>query len=130
MYKILFSFLKISALRLASNSPLAILFQQFSFSNSFPFKKPPTKCQKPKSKSLKQKPQDKILGPSFNESFIPSGKQGGTEVLGKRHDIVTGKTCLPASLKINSLEAAVLRFPLLWPGLCLYLPTDNLRKNS
>jgi hypothetical protein len=55
MYKVLFSFLKVSALRLASNSPLAILLQQFSFSNSFPFKKPPTKCQKPKSKSPKTK---------------------------------------------------------------------------
>jgi hypothetical protein len=127
MYKVLFSFLKVSALRLASNSPLAILLQQFSFSNSFPFKKPPTpKCQKPKSKSLKQKPQDKILGSSFNESFIPSSKQDGTEV----PSIVTGETCLPASLKVNSLEAAVLHFPLLWPGLCLSLPTDNLRKNS
>jgi hypothetical protein len=60
---VLFSFLKISALRLASNSPLAILLQQFfslqqsfPFSNSFPLQKPPTpKSQKPKRKKLKAK---------------------------------------------------------------------------
>jgi hypothetical protein len=40
-------------------------------------------------------------------------------VLRKGHDIVTGETCVPASLNVNNLgEAAVLHFPLLWPGLC------------
>jgi hypothetical protein len=53
-------------------------------------------------------------------------------VLGKGHDIVTGETCVPASLNVNNLgEAAVLHFPLLWLGLCQSQPTDkHLRKNS
>jgi hypothetical protein len=46
---------------------------------------------------------------SFSESFTHSGKQGGAAVLRKGHDIVTGETCIPASLNVNNLgEAAVL----------------------
>jgi hypothetical protein len=57
---------------------------------------------------------------SFSESFISSGKHGGAAVLREGCDIVTGETCVPASLKVNHLrEAAVLHFPLLWPGLCV-----------
>jgi hypothetical protein len=56
---------------------------------------------------------------------MPSGKQGGTAVLGEGHDIVTGETCVPASLNINNLgEAVVLHFPLPQPGLCQSWPTD------
>jgi hypothetical protein len=53
-------------------------------------------------------------------------------VLGAGHDIVTGETCIPASLKVNNLgEAAVLHFSLLWSGLCQSQPTDkHLKKNS
>jgi hypothetical protein len=40
---------------------------------------------------------------SFSESFIPSGKRSGTAVLGEGHDIVTGETCVPATLNINNL---------------------------
>jgi hypothetical protein len=43
---------------------------------------------------------------SFSESFIPSGKQGGAAVLGKGCDIVTGETCITASLNINNLGKA------------------------
>jgi hypothetical protein len=67
---------------------------------------------------------------TFRRYFIPSGKQGGAAVLGEGHDIVTGETCVPASLNVNNLEAAVLHFPLPWLGLCQSQPTDNLRKNG
>jgi hypothetical protein len=51
---------------------------------------------------------------SFSESFLPSGKQGGAVVLREWHDIVTGETCIPATLNFNNLgEAAVLHIPLL-----------------
>jgi hypothetical protein len=52
----------------------------------------------------------KILLPSFRESFIPSGKQGGgAAVLGEGCVIVTRETCGPASLTVNNLgKAAVL----------------------
>jgi hypothetical protein len=51
--------------------------------------------------------------------------------LGEERDIVTGGTCVPASLNMNNLgEAAVLHFPL-WPGLCQSRPTEkHLRKSS
>jgi hypothetical protein len=131
------------ALRLASNSPLAILLQQFfSLQQSFLFQKPKSQNlkQKPIAKSLKiktpkqkpqlkaqsKKPQSKSLASSFSESLISSGKQCGTAVLGERHDIITRETCVPASLNINNLgETAVLHFPLLWLGLCQSLPTDK-----
>jgi hypothetical protein len=78
------------------NSSLAILLQQF-----FSLPKPPT-SKSPQAKS-KRPPS------SFRGSFILRGKQGGTAVLGAGHDIVTGETCIPASLKVNNLgEAAVL----------------------
>jgi hypothetical protein len=126
---------KVSALTLASKSPLAILLQQFfSLQQAFPFsnyfQKPPTpKSQKPKSQT--QKPKAQSLMSFFSESFIPSGKQGGAATLGEGRDIVTGETCLPASLNVNNLgKAAVLHFPLLWPGLCQSWPTDkHLRKS-
>jgi hypothetical protein len=53
-------------------------------------------------------------------------------VLREGCDIVTGETCVPASLNVNNLgEGAVLHFPLLWPGLCQSQPTDkHLRKSS
>jgi hypothetical protein len=42
------------------------------------------------------------------------------------HDIVTGETCIPASLNANNLgDAAVLLFPVCWPGLCHSRPTDK-----
>jgi hypothetical protein len=37
-------------------------------------------------------------------------------VLRERHDIVTGESCIPASLNVNNLEAAVLHFPLCGQG--------------
>jgi hypothetical protein len=124
-----------------SNLPPALSLQQFIFPSAFlfpsailfPSKSPPTsKSQKPKSP--KQKPQSKSPKvSSFSESFIPSGKQGGAAVLREGRDIVTGGTCVPASLNVNNLgEAAILHFPpLLWPGLCQFQPTDkHLRKNS
>jgi hypothetical protein len=58
---------------------------------------------------------------SISESFISSGKQGGAVILREGRDIVTKETCIPTSLN----------FPLLWPGLCQFQPTDKyLRKNS
>jgi hypothetical protein len=44
---------------------------------------------------------------SFSEFYISSGKRGGAAVLGEWHDIVTGETCVPASLNVNNSEAAV-----------------------
>jgi hypothetical protein len=76
---------------LFSNSPLAILLQQFFFL--------------PKTSHTKKKPQTKIkrqrqkTPSSFRGSLIPSGKQGGAAVLGEGPDIVTGETCVPAALK-------------------------------
>jgi hypothetical protein len=111
---------------LFSNSPFAISLQQsFSLPKASHTKKP-----KAQSKGKKKKPQSKSLAPSFSESFISSGKQGGAAVLGEGRDIVTGEMCHPVSLNINNLEAAVMHFPFLWLGLCLSWPTDNLRKNS
>jgi deoxycytidylate deaminase len=49
---------------------------------------------------------------SFSESFIASGKKDGAVVLREGRVIVTGETCVPASLN-NLGEAAVLHFPLL-----------------
>jgi hypothetical protein len=51
---------------------------------------------------------------SFSKSFIYSGKQGGgATVLGEGCDIITGETCDPYSLNVNSLgKAAVLHFAL------------------
>jgi hypothetical protein len=74
----------------------------------------------------------KSLMSSFGEAFISSGKQGGAVVLGEGHIIVTGETCIPASLNINNLgEAGVLHFSLLWPGLYQSWATDkNLKKTS
>jgi hypothetical protein len=120
---------------LFSNSPLAISLQQFFFlweffslpkashiQKAFPIRKPKAKASKQRGKSLAS---------SFSESLIPSGKQGGAAVLGERRDIVKGETCIPASLNVNNLEAAVLHFPLSWPGLCLSWCTDkHLRKSS
>jgi hypothetical protein len=65
-------------------------------------------------------------------SFISIGNQSGAVVLREERDIVTGETCIPASLNVNNLgEVAVFHFPLLWPGLCQSHTTDkNLRKNS
>jgi hypothetical protein len=53
-------------------------------------------------------------------------------VLREGCDIVTGETCMLAFLNVNNLgEAAVLHFPLLWPGLCQPQPTDkHLGKSS
>jgi hypothetical protein len=34
---------------------------------------------------------------------MPNGKQGGTVVLRKGHDFVTGETCVPTSLNVNNL---------------------------
>jgi hypothetical protein len=67
------------------------------------------KSQNPK---LKQKNQSPLS--SFNWSFINSGKQGGAVALWEGHDIVTGESCIPASLNTNNLgETAVLLL-----GLC------------
>jgi hypothetical protein len=94
------------------------------------------KNQKAKTKIQKafliKKLKAKSFMSSFSESFTPSGKQGGAAVLGQECDIVTGETCIPASLNINNLgKAAVLNFPVLWLGLCQSQPTDkNLRKSN
>jgi hypothetical protein len=108
---------------------------QFAFNNYFPFSNlPPVKASfNSKSKSPKQKPQSKSLLSSFSETFISSGKQGGAAGLRERCDIVTGETCVPASLiVVNNLgEAAVPHFPLLWPGLYQSQPADkHLRKSN
>jgi hypothetical protein len=110
MYKVVFSFLKVSAIRLASNSSLAILLQQFfslkqscSVQQSFSFQSLPyqkaslhPKSQKPKAFKAKppkaKTPKAKSLGSSFSESFISSGKQGGAAVPGEGRDTVTGET--------------------------------------
>jgi hypothetical protein len=67
MCKVLFSSLKVSALRLASNSPLAILLQQFFFLQQF-FSL--TKAKSPKAKPSKQKawgpPSVSLLYPVVN----------------------------------------------------------------
>jgi hypothetical protein len=135
IYKVLFSFLKVLAFRLASNSPLTILLHQFFFplQQSFPFQKPPTsKSQKSKSKSLKQKlPKQETSHPPSRSLLYPVVKQGGTAVLREGCDIVTEETCIPASLNLNNLgEAGVLRFPLLWPELCLSWSTDTHFRKS
>jgi hypothetical protein len=39
-----------------------------------------------------------------------SGKQGGAEALGEGCDIVTGETCVPASLNTSLGDVAVLLF--------------------
>jgi hypothetical protein len=46
-------------------------------------------------------------------------------VLREGHDIVTGETYVPASLKVNLGDAAVQLFSVLWPGLCLSWPTGK-----
>jgi hypothetical protein len=47
-------------------------------------------------------------------SFFRDVKQGGAVALREGHDIVTGETCVPASLNTNYLgDTAVLL-----PGLC------------
>jgi hypothetical protein len=89
------------ALRLASNSHLAILFpstifslqQFFSLPKASHTKKPyPSKSQKQKATKQRQKPQNKSLVSSFSEYFITSGKQDGAAILGEGHDIVIGET--------------------------------------
>jgi hypothetical protein len=67
---------------------------------------------------------------SFSDSSIPSGKQGGTVVPGEGYDIITGETCVPASLNVNNLgEAAGLLFPL--SCLCQSWLTDkHFRKSN
>jgi hypothetical protein len=81
----------------------------FPFCNSFPFQKLPTpKSPKPKpktpqapkalqTKSQRQKAKSPQL--SFSRPFINRSKQGGAEALEEGCDIVTGETCVPASLK-------------------------------
>jgi hypothetical protein len=56
----------------------------------------------PKPKAKTKSPQ-----PSFSGTFINSGKQGGTEAVGEGLDIVTGETCVPASLNTSLGDAAV-----------------------
>jgi hypothetical protein len=141
---VLFSFFLVLALRLASDSPLAILLHQsffllqsFSLLKASHIKKPPTsKSQKPKEKNPSKNPKAKapkqktLHTPSV--SLLSSGKQGGAAVLGEGPYIVTGETCVPSSLNINNLgEASVLHFLFLWSGLCQSWPTDkHLRKSS
>jgi hypothetical protein len=129
----LFSFLKISALRLASNSPLAILQQFFPFSSSFSrfSNLLPAISLHPKSLPQQKAKSQKTLASPFSESFIPSGKQGGgATFLGEACDIVIRETFLPASLNINNLgKAAVLHFPLLGGYANLSLQ-KHLRKSS
>jgi hypothetical protein len=48
---------------------------------------------------------------SFSEFYISSGKQGGAAVLGEWHEIVTGETCVPASLNVNNSEKQLFAFP-------------------
>jgi hypothetical protein len=49
-----------------------------------------------------------------------SHKQGGSEALGQGRDIVTGKTCILASVNTNLGDTAVLLFPVCGWG-CAYL---------
>jgi hypothetical protein len=95
----LITFLKASALRLASNSHLAILFlatifslqQFFSFPKASHIKKA-FPIRKPKAKGLSKKPQSKSLASSFREFFIPSDKQGRVRFLGEGMTLLTGDT--------------------------------------
>jgi hypothetical protein len=59
-----------------------------------------------------QNPPWKNLLPSFSESFISSGKQGGgATVLREGHNTVTREACIPTSLNVTNLgKAAVLHF--------------------
>jgi hypothetical protein len=123
MYKGLFSFLKVLDLRIASNSPFAILFpstilslqQFFSLPKASHTKE--TKSQKPspskspKAKASKQRSQSKSLVSSFRKSFIPSGKQGGAAVLREGHDIVTGETCHSCFSECKQLRSCCSAFP-------------------
>jgi hypothetical protein len=61
MYKVLFGFLKVSAFRLASNSPSAILFPSNSLSHkkSLLHQKAKRKASKQRQKAPKQKPRAK-----------------------------------------------------------------------
>jgi hypothetical protein len=87
----------------------------FPFSNSFPFQKLPTpKSPKPKNHAKVQK-TTQSKKPKAKASLPPSGvfinldKQSGAEALGRGCDIVTGETCISASLNANNLgETAVL----------------------
>jgi hypothetical protein len=99
-----------------SNFPLEF----FSLLKASHTKKPKAKepsqspNQKPKKPS-KQNPQPSFSGPSIN-----SGKQDGAEVLGEGRDIVTGETCVPASLNASLGDTAVLLFSDSGQG-CSYL---------
>jgi hypothetical protein len=53
-----------------------------------------------------------------------SSKQGGAEALGEGCDIVTGETCIPASLNTSLGDIAVLLFLFVAKGLGLSWPTD------
>jgi hypothetical protein len=105
-------------------SPSVILFPSKNFphqkAQSKRTKPKPKKPSKAKAKIKKQKPQ-----PSFN-AFYKQWQQGGAEALGREGlDIVTGETCVPASLNVNLGDAAVLLFSVSWPGLCLSWPTGK-----
>jgi hypothetical protein len=69
-------------------------------------------------KPPKQKPYVPLLEVFYKQ-------EGGATVLGKGCDIVTGETCVPASLTTSLGDAAVLLFSVLWPGLCLCQPTGK-----
>jgi hypothetical protein len=119
----------------------------FPFSNSSSFQKLPTPKipkQKPKSKAqktpqskspqppLKAKAQHKVPKSkskssllSFSGPFINSGKQDGAEALKEGCDIVTGETCVPASLNTNLGDATVLLFFCFVQGLCPSQPTGK-----
>jgi hypothetical protein len=115
MYKVFFSFLKVLPFKLATNSPLAILFPStvFSLQQFFPLPKA-SHIQKafpirqPKAKVSKQR---QSLASSFSESFTPSGRQGGAAVLWEGRDIVTGETCVPASLSKQLRKSSCSAFP-------------------
>jgi hypothetical protein len=76
--------------------------------------------QKPKAKAPSTSQRQKAPFPPSGV-FINSCKQGGAAALREEHDIVTGETCLSASLNINNLgDPAVLLFPVCGQG-CAYL---------
>jgi hypothetical protein len=73
---------------LFNNSPSTILFPSAIFPSAISLQPTP----QPPSNSLLL---SKSLPSSFSKCFISSGKQGcRAAVLGERHDIVTGETCL------------------------------------
>jgi hypothetical protein len=128
-----------------SNFPLAILFLLVILFplESFPHqkaqsgktqakakgKKAKSKKTQVKAKGKKQKPTAKA--PKAKAPSPPSGasytqwQTGWSRGSGERRIIVTGETCVPASLNSNLGDVGVLLFSVSWPGLCLSRPSGK-----